>query len=227
MNQSAATGPITLYPKRRVQMERAKGLSHLAPAMVLLGGMLGVMRGTERFTLLLAIELVVGAAYLLLLVRELRHLRHHPNQHERVAWLELAAAGILALEGYHLWHRYHEKELLTGEHKVHILHWLYATLAVWYVFMAFGLGRLHERRHLHLHAEGFSGRLHPFGRRFAYTWDELDRLEPNGSADVVVHHTNGGQRHLSFKSILAGPALRDQLLAHGAGRPAAAGAEAE
>ncbi|HEX8426625.1 hypothetical protein [Hymenobacter sp.] len=214
MNNPSATGRIILYHKRRVRIERAKGFSHLVPAAVLLSSLLDVVSGREPFTVLVGLEILVGVSYVLLLLREMRHLRHHPDQHPQVAWLELAAAGILALEGYHIWHRHHEKELLTGEHKFHVLPWLYAGLAVWYVAMAFGIGRIYERRHLHLHAEGFSGRLHPFGRRFAYTWPEVDRLEPSEPADVIVHYRNGQQQRLSFANVQNGPAMRDQLLAH-------------
>ncbi|MFC7668219.1 hypothetical protein ACFQT0_13160 [Hymenobacter humi] len=38
------------------------------------------------------------------------HLRHNPFHQEQVAWLELAAAAILALESYHIWHRHHVAE---------------------------------------------------------------------------------------------------------------------
>jgi hypothetical protein len=214
MNNPAAPGPIILYHKRRARIERAKGLSHLVPAAVLLSGVFGVVTGREPFTLLLGLEVLVGVAYILLLLREIQHTRHHPNQHEPIAWLELAAAGILALEGYHIWHRHHETFLRTGEHKFHVLPWVYATLAVWYVGMTFGIGRIYERRHLHLHAEGFSGRLQPFGQRFAYTWSEVDRLEPSGPTDVLVHHSNGQQQKISFANVQNGPAMRDQLLAH-------------
>ncbi|MDF7812316.1 hypothetical protein [Hymenobacter sp. YC55] len=214
MNNPSATGPITLYHKRRARIERAKGLSHVVPALVLLSGVFGVITGQEPFTLLLGLEVLVGAAYVLLLLREIQHLRRHPNHHERVAWLELAAAGIFAIEGYHIWHRHHEAALRTGEHKFHVLPWLYAALAVWYVGMAFGIARIYERRHLHLHANGFSGRMHPFRRGFSYTWAEVDHLEPSGPTDVLVHRSNGQQQKISFANVYNGSALRDQLLAH-------------
>ncbi|QJX45567.1 hypothetical protein HMJ29_00865 [Hymenobacter taeanensis] len=216
MHDPASAKFSVLYHKRRARVERAKGLSHLVPAFVLIGGVLGVLVGEEPFTLLVGVELLVGVAYVGLLVREQVHLKRHPAHHERVAWLELAAAGILALEGYHIWHRHHEKALLTGRHQVHVLPWLYALLAVWYTAMAFGMARMYERRHLHLHAEGFSGRLHPFKRRFAFTWNEVVRVEPVGEADVCVHHADGRQQHLSFAALQDGPAHRNRLLEHAA-----------
>ena len=221
MNNPSATGPIILYHKRRARIERAKGLSHVVPALVLFSGVLGVVTGKEPFTLLLGLEVLVGAAYIVLLVREIQHTRQHPNHHEQVAWLELAAAGIFAIEGYHIWHRHHEAALRTGEHEFHVLPWLYGALAVWYVAMAFGLARIYARRHLHLHTEGFSGRMHPFRRGFSYTWAEIDRLEPSGPTDVLVHHSNGQQQKISFANVQDGPAMRDKLLAHGQRKAAA------
>lgn len=214
MQQPTRPDFFVLYHKRRARMERAKGLSHLVPAFVLLSSVLGVLTGSEPFTLLTGLEVLVGAAYIALLVRDLRHVQQHPTHHEKVAWLELASAGILALEGYHIWHRHHEKALQTGEERLHILPWLYAALAIWYVGMAFGMGRLHERRHLRLHPEGVSGRLHPFGRKFSYAWADIVRVEPQGEADVLLHHADGREQRLSFAAMFDGPVHRDRLVAH-------------
>ncbi|QNH63443.1 hypothetical protein [Hymenobacter sediminicola] len=216
MNTLSSTGHTTLYHKRRARMERAKGLSHLFPAIVLLGGAVSILTGRESFTVLAGVELAVGAAYLLLLAREWRHLGQHPAHHERVAWLELAAAGILALEGYHIWHRHHEKELQTGEHRFHVLPWVYWVVAGWYVLLAFGLAHIYKRRHLHLHAHGFSGRLHPFRRKFAYNWADIAKLETVGEEDVVVYGA-GGERHvISFAHIQDGAVHRNRLSEHAA-----------
>lgn len=212
---SLPTESVVLYHRNRHRIERAKALSHAAPAVALLMGVFNVLGGTEPFTGLVGVELVVGATYLVLLVRELRHLRQHgPEHHEAVAWLELAAAGILALEGYHIWHRHHEQALRTGQHSLHVLPWLYAVLALWYVLMAFGLAQLQQRRYLHLQPEGFGGRLQLLGRKFYYPWTHVARLEPLDAADVIVHRTDGRQQRLSFKGVYNGPAHRDRLLAH-------------
>ena len=210
-----AAAPVTLYHHRRARIERAKGLSHAVPAVVLLSGLAGALDGARPFTLLLGVELLVGAAYLVLLVRELRALRQHgPEHHARVAWLELAAAGILGLEGYHIWHRHHEHALRTGEHRLHVLPWIYAAVALWYVLMAFGLAHLQRRRFLHLQPNGFAGRLQLWGKRFQYSRAEVARLEPVGAADVIVHRPGGGQQRLSFQGIYNGPAHRDRLVSH-------------
>lgn len=208
-----ASGPayIQLYHRQHARRQRGKALSHVVPALVLLGSLFGLLSG-EPFTWVQAAEIGVGAAYLILLVRELRHLRRHP--HEAVAWLELAAAGILALEGYHIWHRHHQADVALGQHRGHVLPWLYGSLALGYVWLAFNAGKLLRRRYLHLHAEGFSGRLHPFGRRFAYRWDEVAAVEPVGAADVLIRRSDGRTQRLSFAPLHEGAALRERLLRH-------------
>lgn len=206
---------IQLHHHQHARRQRGKALSHVVPALVLLSSLFGLLAG-EPFTWVQAAEIGVGAAYLILLVRELRHLQRHPHHHESVAWLELAAAGILALEGYHIWHRHHEAEAASGQHRQHLLPWLYWTLALVYVWLAFNVGRLMRRRYLHLHAGGFSGRLHPFGRRFEHRWAEVAAVEPVGPADVLIRYHNGRQERLSFARLHDGAALRERLLQHAA-----------
>jgi len=185
----------------------------MAPAAALLSSGLAVLAG-EPFTWLQAVEFIVGAAYLVLMVRELRHLRHNPHHQEPVAWLELAAAGILAIEGYHIWHRHHEAELLSGVHKSHVLPYLYWAVALFFGGLAFGLGRLNERRHLHLHEGGFRGRLKPLGRAFEFKWADIAAVEPAGAADLVITQTNGQTHRYSFENLHDGPAHRDRVLEH-------------
>ncbi|WP_188815884.1 hypothetical protein [Hymenobacter cavernae] len=219
---SAGTEPITLYHRRHTQRTRGKALSHLAPAAVLLVSALGAFTSSESLSALVWLEFAIGAAYLVLMVRELRHLGHGPLHHERVAWLEIAAAGILALEGYHIWHRHHEAEAVSGVHRFHLLPWLYWVLAVWYILMAFGIARILDRRYLHLHEEGFSGRLTLLGKPFAYRWHEVARIEPADNAAVIIHLTDGQTRQLSFADLHNGATHRDQLLTRAAALPAEA-----
>lgn len=188
-----ADAPRTiLYPRRYARKQRGKALMHLVPAVVLLSSILEVVSGAEPLGGLRSIEFAVGAAYLLLLARELRHLRHHPHQHEPVAWLELAVAGILGLEGCHLWHRHHEAGQLSGHPRFHVLPWLYLGLAGFYVGLAFGLRHVLERRFLNLPAA----------------------VEAAGPADLVVMGPGGARAHISFARLHDGPAQRDRLLAH-------------
>ena len=90
----AAEGRTVLYHRRHAQQQVAKSLGHLSPAVVLLLGVAPVLAGEEHLTLLLALEIALGAAYLVLMVREMLHLRHRPFHRESVAWLELAAAAF-------------------------------------------------------------------------------------------------------------------------------------
>ncbi|GAB2875326.1 hypothetical protein [Hymenobacter ruber] len=213
---TAAEGRTTLYHRRHVWQQRVKTLSHLSPALVLLLAVQPVLMGEEPFTPLVALEFGVGATYLVLMVRELWHLRHNPFHQERVAWLELAAAGILALESYHIWHRHHVADLARGVHKTHFLPWVYAALAVAYVVMAFRTRQMAGRRFLHLHPGGFAARTKPLGRAHELRWADLAAAEPAGPADVLLHRHDGQTQRISFADLHDGPAHRDRLLAHAA-----------
>lgn len=48
----ATGGPVTLYSRRHAKQQRAKALSHLGPAFVLLAGVVPILAGTEPLTLL-------------------------------------------------------------------------------------------------------------------------------------------------------------------------------
>ncbi|MVN75401.1 hypothetical protein GO988_03590 [Hymenobacter sp. HMF4947] len=205
---------IRLYPRRYAQQQRAKALSHLVPALVLLTGGMAVLGGREPLTPLLGLEFGVGASYLLLMARELRHLRHAHPHHEQVAWLELAAAGILGLEGYHIWHRHHAAELAGAAHRLHVLPWLYAGLAVVYVSLAFGLARLGARRYLHLHPGGFGMRTRLLGPAQAVQWPDLASVEATSPTAVQLHFANGRQQALAFGHLHDGASHCAQLLAH-------------
>ena len=214
MNPASPSNHTQLYDKRHALRQRAKGLSHLVPAVVLLSSFLKVIGGEVPFTALVIIELVVGAAYVILLVQELRHLSRGHLHPGKIAWLEIAAGGILALEGYHIMHRHHIAEAAGAVKRFHLLPWAYFTLAVIYVSMAFWLPRVLERRHLRLHEAGFGGRLHPLRRGFSFEWEQIKAVEPVGSADVLVHLTDGTEKRISFAKMHDGPAHRDRLLAH-------------
>ena len=210
----AAEGRTTLFHRRHAKQQRGKTVGHLGAAVVLVLGVAPILSGAEPLTLLVGVEVLVGAAYLVLMVRELLHLRHHPFHRERVAWLELAAASILALESYHNWHRHHLAELATGVHRVHTLPWVYAALAVVYVVLAFRMKQLDGRRFLHLHPEGFAVRTRRLGPATALRWTEIATVEPAGATDLLVHRPDGQAHRISFADVHQGAAHRDQLLAH-------------
>jgi hypothetical protein len=211
---TASSSYYLLYPRRYHRSARAKALSHLVPATLLVSGLLPLLKGEESLTPVLGLEIVVGAAYLVLMLRELWHLRHPTPHAEPVAWLELAAAGILALEGYHIWHRHHEHAVATGTHQVHILPWLYAAAAVMYTGVAFGSSRLSRRRYLHLLETGFAGRLRLLGPPFQFEWSQVQRVEAQEPAKLLVHSLHSAPKQLAFGHLLHGAQHRDRLLAH-------------
>lgn len=211
---SVAEGRVILHHRRHAKQQRGKAIGHLGPAVVLFLGILPVLKGDETLTPLLALEVAVGVAYLALMVRELLHLRRHPFHHEAVAWLELAAAAILFIEGYHIWHRHHETEAAGAAHRLHILPGLYTAVGVVYVVLAFRARQLAERRYLHLHPEGFAVRTKGLGPVHNLRWTNIAAVEPDGPADMLVHCPDGQSHRISFASLHDGPAHRDRLLAH-------------
>ncbi|WP_460557082.1 hypothetical protein [Hymenobacter daeguensis] len=210
----AAGEPVTLYHRRHARQQVAKAIGHVGPAVLLLLGIMPMLTGGERLTLISGLEIAIGALYIGLMVRELRHLRHNPFHQERVAWLELAAAAILAMESYHIWHRHHAAELAGAPPRVHTLPWLYAALAVGYVVLAFRLHKLSGRRFLHLHAEGFAVRTRHLSPAHHLRWADIAAVEPEGAADVLVRRPDGRTHRVSFASVHEGAAHRDRLLAH-------------
>ncbi|MBF9224124.1 hypothetical protein [Hymenobacter ruricola] len=218
----AAEECTTLYHRRHARQQVGKSFGHFGPAVVLLFGIAPVLGGDEPFTLLRALEVLIGAAYLVLMVREWRLLRHNPHHREPVAWLELAAAAILALESYHIWHRHHEAELAGQPHRLHVLPWLYAAIAAVFVVLAFRMRQLDGRLFLHLHPAGFAVRTSRLGRAHRLRWAEVAAVEPAGPADALVRCTDGQTHRIAFADLHEGPAHRDRLLAHAAGHLAPA-----
>ena len=207
-----AGAPVTLYHRRYAKQQRAKALGHLGAAFVLLAGVLPVLAGTEPLTPLRALEVAVGASYLGLLARELRH---HAFHHGRVAWLELAAAGILALEGCHSWHRPHAANLARGTHAFHALPCVFWAAALVYVGLAFAAQQLGRRRYLRLRPDGFGLRTRLLGRARQGRWADLAALEAEGPAAALLRFAAGRRQRVSFAHLHAGFAHRDQLVAYG------------
>jgi hypothetical protein len=152
--------------------------------------------------------------YIGLMLREWRHLRHNPFHSERVAWLELAAASILVIEGYHIWHRHHEAELAGAPPRLHLLPWVYGTVACVYVILAFRMQQLTGRTYLHLHADGFAVRTGRFGKEHKLRWADIATVAPDGATGVLVRRTDGQEHRIVFDSLHDGAAHRDKLLAH-------------
>ncbi|OUJ67401.1 hypothetical protein BXP70_28850 [Hymenobacter crusticola] len=179
--------------------------------------MLGVTplaSGKEALTLLTSLEVIVGLTYLVLMVRELRHLHHYPFQQPRIAWLELAAAAILALESYHLWHRHHAAELAGAPHRTHLLPWLYALVALLYVVLAFSFQALTQRRYLQLQADGFAIRTGLFSSVHQVCWAELTALEPVDPSAVRLRYRDGHEQLLTFAGFQQGVGHRNRLLSY-------------
>ncbi|MGY3087840.1 hypothetical protein ACVWYF_000866 [Hymenobacter sp. UYAg731] len=208
-----------LHHRRLAVRQRVKALNHLVPALVLVQGAFEAFYG-GTLSWIRGLEMAVGATYLVLLAREMRHLRCHPTGtvHHGPEWLEVAAAGILALASYHSWHRHHEAELASGIHRTHYLPWVYGVLALVYLGLAFGAGRLARRQGLHFTEEGFWMRLLPISRVRRVQWADLQAvtIAPNAT-DLLLHPRDGGPPQLlKLSPYHNGDTLRERLLAHAA-----------
>ncbi|OGX85058.1 hypothetical protein [Hymenobacter glacialis] len=211
---SSTEEPAALVRRRHTRRQFAKTLGYLGPALVLAGGVAPVLAGTEPLTGLRAVELLLGASYLVLMLRKIWQLRLNPFHQSAVAWLELAAAAILAIESYQLWHRYHEAELAGAPVQVPVLPWLYAAVAVVYVVLAFRMRQLATRQYLHLHAEGFAVRTGQAGQAHNLRWADIATVEAAGATSVLIRRTDGQEHRIAFDGLPDGQAHRDRLLAH-------------
>lgn len=209
-----ADGKITLFPQQHVRRQVGKAVGHLFPAVILVVGVIPLFSGTEPPTLLAWVEVIAGFTYLVLMGQELRHLRQAPFHQQRIAWLELAAAAILALESYHLWHRHHEAERAGAPPRLHLLPWVYAVVAALYVVLAFCFSTLIQRRYVQLSADGFAVRTSLFAPVQQVQWAHLAAIEPVSQSGLRLHYTTGQTTSLSFEGFQDAVAHRDRLLQH-------------
>ena len=205
-------GTITLFPRQHVRRQVGKALGHLAPAIILALGVGSLFSGEEPLTPLVGLEVLAGLTYFGLMVRELWHLRHTPFHQERIAWLEVAAAAILAVESYHLWHRHHAAELAGAPRRTHLLPGVYALVAGLYVLLAFRFQALTQRRYLQLQADGFAVRTRLLFPVLQVRWVELAAIEPVGASALCLHYLDGHKHDLTFVDFYEGGVHRDRLL---------------
>ena len=131
-----------LFTARDARRDRVKGLDHLVPAGVLVVGAVDAFRRHEAGGFR-ALELAVGTVFVALLLAHWVRVRTRPApvpgpvHGPGPVWLELAAAGLLGLEAYHLAHR----PAAGPGHPWHLLPWAYGALAGWYVLQAFHRAR--------------------------------------------------------------------------------------
>ena len=216
----AATAHYPLLTERSARRERFKGLNHLVPAVVLVQGATDAITHHD-VNWARGLELALGMVFVVLLVRHWYAVRHRPTgpapphrpEPHGPEWLELAAGGILAMEGYHLWLR---PALVAATHKFHVLPWLYGAVAIWYVLMAFHRARPSSRRSLCITPAGFWLRRSVLGRAHRVPWAGLRALAPVGEGpDLLLYPLDGGQpQPLALHQYLNGSWLSEQLLAH-------------
>lgn len=161
-------------------------MAHLGPAVLLVHGTAKAVRHRE-VSGLHGLEFAVGAVFVALVLRHWFRVRYRADRAapHGPEWLELAAAGILGLEGYHLHHRH---ALAPGPHSFHVLPWLYGAVAVGYALLAFHPAWLVRRRGLRFTPDGFWLRRWALGRARRAHWAALRAVVPVGTSP----HTYAG-----------------------------------
>jgi len=185
---------IVLRPTRRFMA--AQRMNHVVPAVTLLLAAIEGLGGAHRKSLwLTAIEVLVGGALIVVLIRDLR--RGESAPHARVSLFDVIASAVILLEAVH---RYNPAKGFQPATMYFVI--AAATLA---------LGLLHHRLAGWVRAElddvGFSVRTRPF-RPLRMAWRDVAAIERNGNRLVV--RTVSGRR---AKTDLRGCANRDEVFA--------------
>jgi len=168
---------IYLEPKTQKRAHRANGILHLNAAFFILKAVAERLivenRAISLFTLL---EVVVGVAYIVLFVKQLRH--QHTSHQARVSWLEIVGAAIFYIEGMHKMH--------AG---ADYIQYAYFGLSILYLLMGLFYRKLMQHRYLHLDALGFSGRLSVL-RSVKFRWQDIKELRSNNNKLIVLDQDN-------------------------------------
>lgn len=180
---------LPLVSLRRERRRWVQKLTHVLPAVMLLGAGVSRLRaGEQGFGLALAVaELAVSALLLRTLAKEIAAAQKaHAHPHQGVDWFEIFAAGVLALEALEHWHT-------TG-------HLPRPTVLT--ALLTLGLGLFHRqfadfvgpRRALRIDHEGIRVRSR-FRRQLFAPWSDVERIDLDESKARIVAR---GGRERSF-----------------------------
>jgi hypothetical protein len=211
---------VVLRSKRRQRALAAQKLQHLVPAMILLGDGLTIMAREPAAGVELAIavlEIVSGALFVVAAARGLRgaiRSRHAgtPHGHHGVDWVDVFAAGVVAVETIEHYHR-------TGHiRRPNVL--MIVTLLVLAFFHDRVTAFAEHRRALRISDEGLSVGGRPFRRSMKASWSELRSIE---IADrfATIETTTGRTKRIDLADledrapVVAALGLARERLVHG------------
>ena len=197
---------VPLRSRRQQRAQIFQKIQHAVPASALLLQGLSTLGGDPHgFELTLGIvEVVAGALVALAMVRAIR-IAARPQAHETHAhgidWVDLAVAGVLAVEALEKWHTRH-----------HIARPTILT-AIVMVVLGLGHGRIARgvarRRTLRVGDDGLYIGSKPF-RAFRATWGEIAAIDV-GDRWAKVRTRNGRERRLDLSDLDDAPAVRRLL----------------
>jgi len=174
--------PLVYTKRTRI----AAACSHLgAGAMLFMLGVEGVTHPGHHPAGIAWLSLAVGAAYLVTVVREIRHIRRGHHEQAGVAWVELLAGLVLVVEGIH---RLKPGRIFGA-----------ASFVILTGLLTVGLGfikpKLEAACRFEADGEGFLFKPRPW-RGYRYRWDQLAVCRPSPDRKRLVVETVSGKRNM-------------------------------
>ncbi len=145
-------------------------------------------------------SIVVGAALVVAVIREIRALRRHGVEPDSIPIVDYLAVPLLVLEAVHKY-----------EQGLHLIPWAYGFLALATLVKAAAWSRLVRIRRLRLDEVGLDIRLRPF-RRMRVAWIDLVAVE-RVAQGLGLAVRGRGERVLRLDDLLNRAEVEDAILA--------------
>ncbi|MBI4917233.1 MAG: hypothetical protein HY825_15450 [Acidobacteria bacterium] len=156
---------IVLRSKQAGRALAGAAAQHAVAAVMLIGAGLESLDSGHVAWWFVAATIVVGAALVVAVIREIRALRRHGVEPDALPVVDFLAVPLLALEAVH-----------RHEQGKHYIPWVYVLVAVLTLARALAWRRLVRIRRLRLDETGLDIRLRPF-RRVRVAWADLVAVE--------------------------------------------------
>jgi hypothetical protein len=175
---AAGTHVVPLHSRRQARADLAQKLQHFGPAAALFFAGLKGMSGAEGFAFIIAVaELAMGLVVTALMIRAIRaHRQGQVAAHHGVDWLDIAVAGVLALEVVEHWRETHHIRRPTV-----LLSAVVLLQGLWHGAL---LERARQRTALRVDQDGIRwGRL---WRKFNARWDQIASITVEPDRALIV-----------------------------------------
>ena len=195
-----APAEIVLRSRQASRALAGAAAQHAVAAVMLIGAGLESLDSGHGAWWFVAASIVVGAALVVAVIREIRALRRHGAEPGALPVVDFLAVPLLVLEAVH-----------RHEQGKHYLPWAYVFVALLTLARALAWRRLVRIRRLRLDEAGLDIRLRPF-RRVRVAWADLASVER--VADGLSLCTRGkAERILRLGDLLNRAEVEDAILA--------------